>query len=240
MMSFKRALSAPPGRVHCHSSRLASSIASSEYRGSFKSRKPRALCSSSRMRGVATSSMGGTLISLPLHASWWYPSTASEAESRSAPECTALSVRRYSFKSRVRPSYWSGLNEGSEQILRSYDAMRAASMPLACRWSQYTLMSQSAAMNFSSASQIGTSSGDVLLCSFWCHSSIIPPLQLFVCCTARISSRMRWPTSPSPPRPMVAMVRRVTSRSDASSRWMRASCSVHLSCAAEISRGLML
>ena len=73
------------------------------------------------------------------------------------------------------------MNEGSEQILRSYDAMRAASMPLACRWSQYALMSQSAAMNFSSASQIGTSSGEVLLCSFWCHSSIIPPLQLFAC-----------------------------------------------------------
>ena len=131
MMSFRRPLSFPFGFVHGHSSRLASSIASNECSGSFRSLNPRALCRSSRIRGVATSSMGAMLISLPLHASWWYPSTDSDALSRSAPECTALSVRKYSFRSLVRPSYCSGLNDGKPVIFLSYDAMRSASIPFA-------------------------------------------------------------------------------------------------------------
>ena len=55
----------------------------------------------------------------------------------------------------------------------------------------------------------------VLLCN-WCHSSIMPPLQSFACCTARISSRMRWPTSPRR-RDRRGHRRRTTSRTDGSS-----------------------
>mmetsp|Transcript_36028 Transcript_36028/g.88768 ORF Transcript_36028/g.88768 Transcript_36028/m.88768 type:complete len:246 (+) Transcript_36028:686-1423(+) len=70
-MSFRREFSAPWGFDQFHSSRRASIIASRLARGSLRSRNWRAAASSSRMRGVATSVMGGTLISLPLHASWW-------------------------------------------------------------------------------------------------------------------------------------------------------------------------
>lgn len=48
---------------------------------------------------------------------------------------------------------------------------------------------------------MATSSGLVLLCSFWCHCSIMPPLQWLRLWIERISSRMRWPWLPSPPRP---------------------------------------
>lgn len=54
--------------------------------------------------------------------------TAAMALSRSAPLCTAFSVRRYSVRSRVSPATCPGLSDGSEWIFRSYDISRARSM----------------------------------------------------------------------------------------------------------------
>lgn len=117
-------------------------------------------------------------------------------------------------------------------------------------------------MTMASTWHITTSSGLVLLCSFWCHSSIIPPLQLFflwkkknqqynkinfdhlrfwwmtmkkVTCITNISSRMRWPTSPSPPRPTAAMIMRTIARHWGKSRYRFWSRSVNLSWALLIS-----
>ena len=87
---------------------------------------------------------------------------------------------------------------------------------------------------------MATSSGHVLLWSFWCHSSIIPPFAPLRDCTSRISSRIRWPMSPSPPLPMVVRISPATGRS-AGCRFHRpATRFVNRVWAALISRGFTL
>ena len=49
-----------------------------------------------------------------------------------------------------------------------------------CKVCQYWLMSKSCCTYAMRAWQMMTSSGLVLLCSFWCHSSIIPPCKYHI------------------------------------------------------------
>mmetsp|Transcript_3254 Transcript_3254/g.9080 ORF Transcript_3254/g.9080 Transcript_3254/m.9080 type:complete len:201 (+) Transcript_3254:188-790(+) len=196
--------------------------------------------SRSRSSGEATPGTGSTETCLPFIDLTAKPITAPEALPRSAPLCTACSVCRYLRRSTSRPGTCDGENFGSLRMALSKLASRSRVMPDACSVFQYALMSRFCCSIAISAWQMTTSSGDVLLCSFWCHSSIMPPLHWLLDCTARISSRTRCPTSELPPRPAASIAGTTMWRSSGMDSNARPRDTLRRSCAELISRGFTL